>query len=45
MKNNEWFTSTNRYKVVNGKSVVSVLNLDEVNSWLTNAGYEQWIMK
>jgi len=43
MKNNEWFNSTDRYTVLNGKSVVSILNLDEVKSWLTNAGYEQWI--
>jgi len=44
MKNNEWFTSTNHYKVVNGKDVVSILNLDEVNGWLINTGYKQWIM-
>jgi len=44
MKNNEWFNSTSRYKLVNGKSVVNVVNLNEVNKWLINAGYEQWIM-
>ena len=44
MKNNEWFNSTSRYKLVNGKSVVNVVNLNEVNGWLINAGYEQWIM-
>jgi hypothetical protein len=44
MKNNDWFNSTSRYKLVNGKSVVNIVNLDEVNSWLINAGYKQWIM-
>ena len=44
MKNNEWFNSTSRYKLVNGKSVVNVVNLNEVNGWLINSGYEQWIM-
>jgi hypothetical protein len=44
MKNNDWFNSTSRYKLVNGKSVVSIVNLDEVHSWLINAGYTQWIM-
>jgi hypothetical protein len=44
MKNNDWFNSTSRYKLVNGKSVVSIVNLDEVHGWLTNAGYKQWIM-
>jgi hypothetical protein len=44
MKNNEWFSNTTRFKVVNGKSVVNILNVDEVNNWLINAGYPQWIM-
>jgi hypothetical protein len=44
MKNNDWFNSTSRYKLVNGKSVVNVVNLNEVNNWLINSGYEQWIM-
>jgi hypothetical protein len=44
MKTNEWFNSTSRYKLVNGKSVVSIVNLDEVNNWLINEGYPQWIM-
>jgi len=44
MKNNDWFNSTSHYKLVNGKSAVSIVNLDEVNSWLINEGYKQWIM-
>jgi hypothetical protein len=44
MKNNEWFSNTTRFKVVNGKSVVNILNVDEVNNWLINDGYPQWIM-
>jgi hypothetical protein len=42
MPNNEWFTNSSKYKVVDGKSVVTITNLIEVNDWLTQAGYSEW---
>ena len=44
MPNNNWFKSTERYKVINGKSKVTILNLDEVNAWLSSAGRQEWTM-
>lgn len=43
MPNNEWFTKTSKYKVMNGKSIVNITNLEEVNNWLKSIGYAQWI--
>ena len=44
MPNNDWFKSTERYKVINGKSKVTILNLKEVNTWLSSSGRQAWIM-
>jgi len=44
MPNNDWFHSSERYKVLNAKSKVHILNLDEVNAWLSSSGRQAWIM-
>lgn len=42
MPNNDWFTSSSKYEVVDGKSIVTITNLNEVNDWLIQAGYSEW---
>jgi hypothetical protein len=44
MSDNNWFKSTERYKVINGKSKVTILNLKEVNDWLSSVGRQEWTM-
>lgn len=44
MPDNDWFASTKKYQILDGKSIVDISNLKEVNIWLSDAGKKEWIL-
>jgi hypothetical protein len=44
IRNNDWFNSNKNFSILDAKSIVKILNLEEVNNWLDYEGYGSWKM-